>query len=143
MHINQKGIEFIKQKEGVKLSAYPDVGNKMTIGIGHLIKPDEKIPNEITMEKAEQLLRDDLTIVENAINKYVKVDLDQEQFNSLCSLVFNIGINAFINSTLLKLLNKNEILKTADEFLKWSHVNGKVSPGLLVRRKDEAALFLS
>lgn len=143
MHINQKGIEFIKQKEGVKLSAYPDIANKMTIGIGHLIKSDEKIPNEITMEKAEQLLRDDLMIVENAINKYVKIDLDQEQFNSLCSLIFNIGVNAFVNSTLLKLLNKNEILKTADEFLKWSHVNGKVSPGLLARRKDEAALFLS
>lgn len=143
MRTSQKGIDFIIQKEGVKLYPYLDIAGKMTIGIGHLIKPNETFESKISMQTAEQLLKDDLKSAENTINKYVKVEIDQEQFDALCSLCFNIGNNAFINSTLLKLLNQGDILKAANEFLRWIFVNKKKSPGLLARRKDEVTMFLS
>jgi len=143
MRINQEGIDFIKKKEGIRLSAYADTGGKMTIGYGHLIKPGETFPAKITLEKAEEILRKDLVSVEQTINKCVERRIDQNQFNALCSLCFNIGNNAFAKSTLVKLLNEDKILKTAQEFMKWDYVNGKESPGLLARRKDESALFLS
>ena len=143
MRISEKGIDFIKQKEGCSLKAYLDIGGKLTIGVGHLIVKGENIPNEVTSEQADDLLKKDLKIVEDAINKYVKVKIDQEQFDALCSLIFNIGITAFIGSTLLKELNKDNILKAASEFMKWIYVNKKISPGLLARRKDEVAMFIS
>ena len=143
MHISQKGIDFIKQKEGCSLKKYLDIGGKPTIGVGHLITEKENIANEITNEQAEELLRKDLKVVEDAINKYVKVSIDQEQFDALCSLIFNIGVGAFISSTLLKELNNNNILKAADQFLRWIYVNKKISPGLLARRQSEVDLFLS
>lgn len=143
MRISQNGIDFLKQKEGISLKPYLDAGGKMTIGIGHLIKANEYFPPIITVEKAEEILKSDLSGVEDAINKHVERPLDQNQFDALCSLCFNIGTNAFINSTLVKLLNEDEILRSAQEFMKWDHINGQESPGLLARRKSESALFLS
>lgn len=143
MRISQKGINFIKQKEGCSLKVYMDIGGKPTIGVGHLITENENIPKEITNEQAEELLRKDLKVVEDAINKHVKVKIDQEQFDALCSFVFNVGVSAFVSSTLLKELNNNNILKAADQFLKWIYVNKKTSPGLLARRQKEVDLFLS
>lgn len=143
MRISEKGIDFIKQKEGCSLKVYLDVGGKPTIGVGHLIIKGESIPSEITDEQAEELLRVDLKVAEDAINRHVKVPLDQDQFDALCSLIFNIGVGAFIRSTLLKELNKNNILKAASEFLRWVYVGKKISPGLVARRKDEVALFIS
>lgn len=143
MNISQNGINFIKQKEGISLKPYADTGGKMTIGIGHLIKTGESFPSAITLEKAEELLRKDLLGAENTINKYIEKRLDQNQFDALCSLCFNIGTTAFINSTLVKLLNQDKILKAAQEFTRWDMAEGRECPGLLKRRKDEMALFLS
>lgn len=143
MHVSENGINFLKQKEGILLTPYRDAGGKMTIGVGHLVRPGEYFPSLITIDRAEQLLKEDLSVVEAVVNEYVEHRLDQNQFDALCSLCFNIGTSAFIKSTLVKLLNENSILKAAQEFLKWDHIDGQVSYGLLARRKAEAALFLA
>ena len=143
MRISQNGVEFIKQKEGIKLTEYLDVAGKPTIGVGHLIRPGEKFPHLLNMDKVDSLLRDDLSRIEAVVNEYVEVKIDQNQFDALCSLTFNIGTSAFITSTFLKLLNEGHILKSADAMLHWDHVGKMESPGLLQRRKDEAKLFLS
>lgn len=143
MRISQNGVEFIKQKEGIKLTEYLDVAGKPTIGVGHLIRPGEKFPHLLTMDQVDSLLRDDLSRIEAVVNEYVEVKIDQNQFDALCSLTFNIGTSAFITSTFLKLLNEGHILKSADAMLHWDHVGKMESPGLLQRRKDEAKLFLS
>lgn len=143
MRVSENGIKFLKQKEGILLTPYRDAGGKMTIGVGHLIRPGEYFPSLITVDKAEQLLKEDLSSIEAAVNEHVEPHLDQNQFDALCSLCFNIGITAFISSTLVKLLNQDHILKAAQEFLKWDHIGGQVCAGLLARRKDEAALFLA
>jgi lysozyme len=143
MRISQNGVEFIKQKEGIKLTEYLDVAGKPTIGVGHLIRPGEKFPHLLTMDQVDSLLRDDLSRIEAVVNEYVEVKIDQNQFDALCSLTFNIGTSAFITSTFLKLLNEGHILKSADAMLHWDHVGKMESPGLLQRRRDEAKLFLS
>jgi lysozyme len=143
MRISQNGVEFIKQKEGIKLTEYLDVAGKPTIGVGHLIRPNEKFPHLLTMDQVDSLLRDDLSRIEAVINEYVEVKIDQNQFDALCSLTFNIGTSAFMTSTFLKLLNEGHILKSADAMLHWDHVGKMESPGLLQRRRDEAKLFLS
>ncbi len=72
----------------------------------------------------------------------VTVPLNQNQFDALVSLTYNIGSGAFNNSTLLKKLNKGDYQGAADQFLVWNKAGGKVMKGLVRRREAEQALFL-
>lgn len=133
-------INLIKRYEGLRLTAYKCPSGVWTIGYGHTkgVKKGMKIsPN-----KALTLLKEDLVVYENAVNKYVKVPLKQNQFDALVSFTFNCGVGAFRTSTLLKKLNKKDYNGASNEFSRWNKSNGKVLKGLVRRRKEEKVLFL-
>ena len=44
---------------------------------------------KITKEQASNLLKDDMKTYEGYVNKYVKVKLNQNQFDALVSFAFN------------------------------------------------------
>ncbi len=70
--------------------------------------------------------------------------LTQNQFDALCSFVFNVGCGAFLRSTLLKKIKMNPSDPTIrDEFAKYRFAGGKVLPGLEKRRREEAAVYFS
>lgn len=69
------------------------------------------------------------------------IKLNQNQYDALCSSIFNIGTGNFLRSTLLKCLQAKQYDKASAEFLKWRKANGKVLKGLEARRKDEQELF--
>ena len=140
MHISNEGINLIKQFEGCVLSAYKCPAGFWTIGYGHT--KNVKQGMKITKEQATNLLKDDLKTYENYVNKYVKVKLNQNQFDALVSFAFNCGGGALKSSTLLKKLNKGDYEGAANELLRWNKANGKVLAGLTRRRKAEKALFL-
>lgn len=73
----------------------------------------------ITAEKSSELLKEDLQWVEDAINSLVRVPLNQNQYDALCSLIFNIGKSAFASSTVLRQLNLKNYQAAADAFLLW------------------------
>jgi lysozyme len=80
----------------------------------------------------------------NRVSKLVTSPLNQNQFNALVSLAYNIGITAFINSTLLKKVNVNHNDKSIElEFKKWNKVNKKEVAGLTRRRNYEANIYFS
>ena len=137
---SDKGIRAIEGYEGVRLSAYLDSVNVPTIGVGHTL--GVKMGDVITKEQAEEFLRADLEDAEYAVNKYVLMPLNQNQFDALVSFVFNLGAGAFKGSTLLKRLNAGLYKEAADEFLKWNKAGGKVLQGLVNRRVAERAMFL-
>lgn len=140
MHCNIAGLSIIKECEGLSLKSYLCPANVLTIGYGHTGK--DVVPNlTIGEEKAEDLLHCDLRASETAIEKAVTVPLTENQFSALCSLVFNIGVGNFKNSTLLKMLNAGNYAAAADEFLRWDKSNGKPLAGLTKRRRQEQALF--
>lgn len=142
MNVSEKGIDLIKQFEGCRLAAYKCPGGVWTIGYGHTgidVSPDL----EITQQEAERLLKSDLIIHCNNVEKLVKVPLNQNQFDALVSLEYNIGYGAFKNSTLLKLLNEKKYKEAAEQFERWKYEGGKVLAGLVRRREKEKALFLS
>lgn len=144
--ITKSGINKIKAYEALRLKPYRDIGGKWTIGWGHLIKPTEgylKNQEGITEEEAEQLLANDLINTETIINSLVTVPINGNMYDSLVSLVFNIGTSAFSRSTLLKKLNKSNYIGASDEFRRWKYVGGNVSYGLVARRKREQELFLA
>lgn len=145
MNISHNGIKFIKQEEGEKLTAYRDSRGILTIGTGHTGRVNGQIifPGmTISSEESEQLLLADITQVEKAINEKVKVNLTQSQYDALCSLVFNIGTQAFNDSTCLKKLNAKDYQGAAEAMLLWKRA-GQHAEVLLSRRKREMKLFLS
>ena len=140
MRTSDKGRELITAAEGVHLRTYVCPAGKYTIGVGHLVKPGESFPDGITMGQAQEMLSHDLAAAERAINGLVTVPINQAQFDALVSFTFNLGEGALSRSTLLKRINRNDA-GAADEFGKWVLADGKPMPGLVRRRKAEAALF--
>lgn len=145
--VDEAGIDFIRECEGCELEPYYDQAGLLTNGIGHLLSgPDDEYNRTITMDEAEHLLSGDVEPPECAITDEVVVALNQNQFNALASLIFNIGTGAFRDSTLLRVLNEGDYLGAADQFLVWNKitVDGEkvVSEGLANRREKERALFL-
>jgi lysozyme len=104
MRISQAGLDLIKQHESFSAIPYLCPAKKLTIGFGHVVLPNESFTT-ITETQALEILRKDVSIAENCINKTVKVPLSQDQFDALVSFVFNVGCNAFLKSTLLRKLN--------------------------------------
>ena len=80
---------------------------------------------------------------ESAVYENVKVGLNQNQFDALVSLTYNIGIGAFSKSTLLKKLNAGDYKGTSNQFDVWVNAGGKRLDGLVKRRAKEKALFLT
>lgn len=146
---SEKGKELIKQFEGVVYKVYLDVAGYKTVGVGHLVKPSEKysIGQRVTPEEVDRLLTEDLKIAEYTILKNVSVPLNQNQFDALVSLVFNIGASRFKESSVLRNLNAGNYSKAADCFLLFTKIRkgGKLVPskGLQRRRQAERALFLT
>lgn len=97
----------------------------------------------ITEAEATEMLRNHLKSVEDFVNRTVTHPLTQNQFDAVCSLVYNIGVGNFRSSTLLKKLNAGDVTGAADEFAKWNQAGGRVLAGLVARRGQERALFTS
>ncbi len=139
-------VDIIKREEGLRLTAYRDSANVLTIGFGH-VGPEVHEGLVITEAEAEDLLATDIAWAVDTVRRSVRVTLTTEQRAALVSLTFNIGSNAFKKSTVLRRTNSNDLEGAADAFLMWNKitVNGlkKRSAGLAGRRERERALFLT
>lgn len=140
--INAEGLKLIKQWEGVELTAYKDVAGVWTIGYGST-GPHVKPGLTISAEDAERLLIKDLDRFERAVDKLVKVQLNDNQFAALVSFAFNVGEGkkGFATSTLLKKLNAGNYDAVPGELAKWVNAGGKKVKGLVNRRAAEAGLW--
>lgn len=144
MNISDNGLTLIKSHEGLRLTAYPDPGTgaePWTIGYGHTkgVKPGDVI----TDAEATEFLRQDIAWVEDCVNENVAVSMTQNQFDALCSFVFNLGCSQFRSSTLLRLFNEGNAVAAAQQFARWNKAAGNVMAGLTRRRQDERDLFVS
>ncbi len=147
MTTSQTGRMRIEQREGLKTSAYKDQRGIWTIGYGHTAGVTAGLACSAT--QADYWLSQDLATAENCINKYVRVALNQHQFDALVSFVFNIGTGAFtdpdhkgIPSLVLRKLNTCNYQGAADAMLAWNQTGGKPNPGLGDRRASERAQFM-
>jgi lysozyme len=139
MAIAKSTLDFITKEEGARNKAYKDTKGLWTIGVGHLIKADEQhlINATLTDTQVEDLLKSDLKWCSEAVENSVKVPLQQNQFDALYSLCFNIGETNFKKSTVVKKINENDLKGAADAILMWN------KPAVLQKRRErERALFL-
>lgn len=133
-------VNLIKKFEGFRKDAYLCPAGIWTIGYG--TTKDVKQGDKCTEQDAEQYIQRDLEEFAKAVNENVKVPLTQNQFDSLCSFVYNVGIGAFKKSTLLTKLNNKNYTEAADQFLRWNKAGGKELTGLTKRRQAERDLFV-
>ena len=158
MKVSSKCIEVIKHHEGVRQRPYRCPALLLTIGVGHVLYPEQaKLPLDqrmgfllkpeddrlFSMEEIDGILANDLQRFERGVESMVRVDLTQGEFDGLVSFSFNCGLGALQRSTLRAKILRGDKEGAADEFLKYCMAGGKPLKGLQNRRKDERAMFLS
>lgn len=153
MTLSNNGLNHIKTYEQFRSKAYDDfqpnvnitslsqVKGTLTIGYGHT--KNVKVGQTITENEGLYLLDVDTQLAQKGIKDYVKVEITQNMYDALTSFIFNVGVGAFKDSTLLKKLNAKDYQGASNEFPKWNKSKGKVLEGLKKRREFEKNLFLN
>lgn len=136
MKTSAEGIQLIKKFEGCVLKAYKAVDSEVywTIGFGHY-GPDVHQGDIITMQRATELLQQDLDKFEKAVEH--AGSWNQSQFDALVSFTYNCG-----QGNLAKLVNGRNKAQIADAMLLYVKAGGLTLQGLVRRRKAERELFL-
>lgn len=148
MKLNEDGYLLITHFEGFKPNPYLDSVKIPTIGYGNTYYKDGTrvalLDKHITQEEAFELFKSIVDRFASKVNSYVKSAVNQNQFNALVSLAYNIGTGNFASSTLLKKVNINPNDPSIDfEFKKWNKAGGKVVNGLTNRRLKESQTYYS
>jgi lysozyme len=154
MKMSEKGRRLLMQWEGFKTNVYKDAAGLPTIGVGHLLTPEERASGSVIIDgrpcayghglsngQVEALLAQDLVRFEKAVNDCVTAALQQNQFDALVSFSFNVGIGAFKESSLLKALNEGKYADVPDQLRRWTKAGGQTVQGLVNRRENEVKLW--
>ena len=139
MEISQEGLALIKKFEGCELKAYKCSAGVPTIGYGST--SGVSMDMEISQERADALLLEDVAMFEEEVNKCVEVPLEQNQFDALVAWTFNLGGSNLRSSTLLRVLNEGQHDKVPSEMKRWNKAGGETLQGLIRRREAEGLLW--
>jgi lysozyme len=143
--VSPAAIELIKRFEGFRRTAAQLDDGRWTIGYGHTRSARAGVT--VSEADAEALLGYDLVDVQAAVNDWTFTPLSQNQFDALASFVFNIGLEAFRHSAVLRRVNQGALLQAACAMEMWrkADFDGEriVVDALIRRRAAEKALFLT
>ncbi len=143
--VSRAGVELIKSFEGLRSTAARLPDGRWTLGYGHTFSAREGA--RVTQEDADALLRFDLLPIVDAINNAILVPINQNQFDALVSFCFNIGVDNFAQSSVLKCINEGRMTEAALAMDSWrsAEFNGQtyVLAPLIRRRAAEKNLFLT
>ena len=154
MKLSQQGNDLIKSFEGLRLKAYQCAAGKWTIGWGHT-GPEVKRGLVWTRQQADDAFDRDTDRFEACVSSALPAHFDgpsanvlhplalRARFDALVSLAFNIGEQAFRDSTMLRLFLAGDTRAAVEQFTRWNKANGKFNPGLLARRTKEMRIFLT
>lgn len=143
--VSRAAIELIKRFEGCRRHAVQLPDGRWMIGHGHTLTAREGA--EVSDSDAEALLVYDLIAVQHAVNENLYAPVTQNQFDALCSFAFNIGIDNFRRSQVLKRINAGALVQAACAMELWRKADFEgeriVVDALVRRRAAEKALFLT
>lgn len=138
---------LIKQFEGLRLQAYQDTGGVWTIGYGFTYYPNGepvRPGDTITQAQADEMYIYFYNLFAQQVEDLITSNINNNQFAALVSLAYNIGINAFRNSTILEMVNQEpNNPEIRNQFLRWIYDNGQIIQGLINRREQEANIYFS
>jgi lysozyme len=139
-HISDVGLQLLQRYERYVPTPYDDGYGFQTIGWGHLIRPGE-VFTYLSPAEADDLLRRDLATAERAVLRLITVPLHALQFDALVSFTYNAGSGTLQRSTLRQKVNRGDHAEVVKAFALYRLSAGRISKGLVRRRKDEAALY--
>lgn len=146
-YITNDTMNLLKKFEGCSLDAYQDSVGIWTIGYGNTFYEDGtpvKQGDSITRSEAEKLLKKIVEQFADEIDQELKTDLNDCQFGAILCFTYNVGIDAFRRSTLLKKVNIDpDDPSIAKEFKRWVRAGGQTVNGLVKRRQEEADYYFS
>jgi lysozyme len=150
MDISERGIRLIQEFEGKhkllsdgRYKAYLDTLAKppvWTIYCGLTRGVHEGMI--CTTAEGDKFFAKELAIYEDAVERLIDVELNQNMFDALTSFTYNCGVGALENSTLRRVLNQGKYEQVPAQLMRWVHAGGKEWAGLVRRRKAEGALFM-
>lgn len=144
--INQNGLDLVKHFEGLYTDAYICPAGVFTIGYGHT--DNVQLGQSITPLEAENILQDDMQKFAVAVEKAIRVELNDNEFAALVSFAFNCGTGNLLASTLCRKLNAGDYDCVPSELGRWVKATDprtgkkRTLSGLVKRRAAEGALFL-
>jgi lysozyme len=145
MKVSDKAIEMLCHHEGVRRKPYQDCIGLWTVGVGHLI--GKTLPDEwnktFSMEEVHEILKTDLARFEAGVSRLCPTGLTHSHFDALVSFSFNLGLGGLQRSSIRMKHNRGDHEGAADGFLLYTKAGGKVFKGLVTRRNDERAVYLS
>jgi lysozyme len=149
MQASPKLYSFLKLAEGFlpRMKPDPPGSTRFAIGYGCQLcgaELDLWCNRQMTEAEADALLCQRVKRVVDAVNRLVKVPLEQHEFDALVSFAYNVGIGdkGFRGSTLLKKLNAGDKAAAPDQLKRW-HWSGGVPHVLDGRRAAEVAIWNS
>jgi len=154
-------LKMLKHHEGVRYKPYQCPARLWTIGVGHVLYPEQaKIPSSIdgmaqrkawplrlqdnrkwSEQEIDELLAKDVARFERGVARYLPIQLTQGETDCAISFSFNLGLGVLQRSTFRQALLRGDKVTAIQSLLKYNKAGGKVLKGLDNRRKDEAALF--
>ena len=148
MNTSEKGLALIKYFEGVRAKPYRCPAGYWTIGVGHLITRNVKLPDswnrELEPDEIDELLKKDLIKFENGVLRLLHPKQPtQSEFDALVSFSFNLGLGCFQRSTVRSAFKRNNKKRAGEVLLKYCYAGGRKLKGLIRRRIAEHALLMS
>ena len=145
MTTSQVGIDLIHSFEQFREDAYADSVGVWTIGWGSTRIFDRKVVryDKITPTQANHQFKKDLAMFEGYVKKFVTVPLNQNQFDALVSLCYNIGQGNLQFSSVIININDGRFWMAGDSFMLWNKARNrrtgklKILRGLTRSRKAE------
>ena len=148
MKLSEQGETLLHAREisrSPNLTAYKDTVGVWTIAYGNTFYANGtpvKAGDKITKADADKLFKDILSQFEDKVKKLIDITkLNQNQYDALISLVYNIGTGAFGTSTLRKLINDGKHIEATIEFLRWRFPNEIISRRLAEARQFAGVAF--
>ena len=150
MKLSAEGLQHLAEFEGIRLELYDDPAGHCTIGVGHLVhlgncdgrSSEAPFRDGITLDRAYQMLGEDVASFERCVDEVVAVELQQHQFDALVSLAYNVGCGGLSSSPVLGALNAGDDPTSVWRNFALTGVGSDVKlPGLVRRREAECALY--
>jgi lysozyme len=158
MSLDKRVIDMISHHEGIRVRPYQCPALIWTVGVGHVIDQSHikiplaerkalPIPNgwdrTLSMGEVDEMLAKDLQSFESGVRRLCPDGLTPGRLGALTSFAFNVGLGNLQRSTIRMKHNRGDYEGAAESFMMWTKAGGKELKGLVNRRKDEKALYLS
>lgn len=162
MKVSKALLDMLKHHEGVRYKPYQCPAKLWTIGVGHVMYPEQaRIPSTPegmaqrkawplraednrtwSKEEVDRILAKDVEKFERGVLRFLPIKLSQNEFDAILSFAFNLGLGTLQRSTLRQALLRGDKRAAMQSLRKYNKAGPKVLKGLDNRRKDEEALFM-